>query len=42
MKTSRIMYASNTLTDLCFTKQKTKIKTTFSKVVYSVLVLKMY
>ena len=30
------------LTDLCFTKQKIKTKNTFAKVVYSVLVIKMY
>ena len=30
-----------TLTDLCFRKQKIKIKNTFARVVYSVLVLKM-
>ena len=29
------------LTDLCFTKQRIKIKNTFVKVVYSVLVVKM-
>ena len=35
------MYISMTLTDLCFRKQKIKIKNTFARVVYSVLVLKM-
>ena len=29
------------LTDLCFTKQRIKIKNTFVKVVYSVLLVKM-
>ena len=42
MKTIHIMCASKILTDLRFTKQKTKTKSTFSKVVYSVLVVKMY
>ena len=30
------------LTDLCFTKQKLKIKNGFVKIVYSVLVAKMF
>ena len=42
MKTSHIMCTSKILTDLCFTKQKTKTKTTFAKVVCSVLVVNMY
>ena len=36
------MSTSKILTDLCFTKQKTKTKNTFAKVVYSVLVVEMY
>ena len=36
------MYTLKILTDLCFTKQKIKIKNGFVKVVYSVLVVKMY
>ena len=32
------MCTSKTLTDLCFTKQKIKIKNGFVRVVYSVLV----
>ena len=35
------MCTLNILTDLCFTKQKIKIKNGFVKVVYSVLVVKM-
>ena len=35
------MYTSKILTDLCFIKQKIKIKNDFVKVVYSVLVVKM-
>ena len=35
------MCISMTLTDLCFTKQRTKTENTFAKVVYSVLVVKM-
>ena len=42
MKTSHIMRTSKILTGLCFTKQKTKTKSTFAKVVYSVLVVEMY
>ena len=42
MKTSHIMCTSKILTDLCFTKQKIKIKSAFAKVVYSVLESKMY
>ena len=43
MKTSHIMCTSKILTYLCFTKKKkTKTKITFEKVVYSVLVVKMY
>ena len=41
MKTSHTTCIWKILTDLCFTKQKIKIKTTFAKVVYSVLVVKM-
>ena len=40
MKTSHIVCISKILTDLCFTKQ-IKIKNTFLRVVYSVLVVKM-
>ena len=35
-----IMCTLKTLTDLCFPKQKIKIKNTFARVVYSVLVVK--
>ena len=42
MKTSHIMCKLKILTDLYFTKQKIKIKNTFARVVYSVLVVKMY
>ena len=35
------MYTSEILTDLCFIKNKIKIKNGFVKVVYSVLVVKM-
>ena len=42
MKTSHTMCTSKILTDLCFTKQRTKTKNTFAKVAYSVLVVKMY
>ena len=42
MKTSQIMCTSNIFIDLCFTKQRIKIKSTFVKVAYSVLVVKMY
>ena len=42
MKTSHIMCTSKILTDLCFTKQKIKIKNTFAKVVYSVLAVKIF
>ena len=49
MKTSLIMRTSKILTVLCFTKQKTKTKNTFARVVLvvktsfgSVLVVKMY
>ena len=40
MKTSHITCISKILTDLFFTKQRTKTKSTFAKVVYSVLVVK--
>ena len=36
------MCTSKILTDSCFTKQKTKTKSTFARVVYSVLLVKMY
>ena len=36
------MYILTILTDLCFTKQKIKIKNGFVKVVNSVLVVKIY
>ena len=42
MKASHIMYTLKILTDLCFTKQRIKTKSTFGTVVYSVLVVKMY
>ena len=42
MKISHITCISNILTDLCFTKQRIKTKSTFTKVVYSVLVVKMW
>ena len=38
---NRIMCKSEILTDLCFTKQSKKTKSTFAKVVFSVLVVKM-
>ena len=41
MVVNRIMCTSKILADLCFTKQKIKIKNTFVKVAYSVLVVKM-
>ena len=41
MKTNHVMCTFKILTDLCFTKQKIKIKNGFVKVVYSVLVVKM-
>ena len=42
MVINNIMYTSKILTDLCFTKQRIKTKNNFAKVVYSVLVVKMY
>ena len=36
------MYKLKILTDLCFTHKKIKIKNGFVKVVYSVLVMKIY
>ena len=42
MKASQIMCTSKIFIDLCYTKQRIKIKSTFVKVVYSVLVVKMY
>ena len=41
-KTSHIMCISKILTDSCFTKQKIKTENSFSKVVNSVLGVKMY
>ena len=35
------MYTLKVLTDLCFIKQKIKVKNGFIKIVYSVLVVKM-
>ena len=35
------MFTLKILTDLCFIEQKIKIKNSFAKVVYSVLVVKM-
>ena len=40
MKTSHIMCMSKFLTDLCFTKQKIKTKSTFARVACNVLVVK--
>ena len=42
MEINDIMCTSMILTDLCFTKQKNKIKNIFAKVAYSVLAVKMY
>ena len=42
MLINHIMCISKTLTDLCFTKRKIKTKNAFVKVVYSVLVVKMF
>ena len=42
MKASHIMTTLKVLTDLCFVKQKIKTKNTFPKVVYSVLVAKIF
>ena len=42
MKTTHIMCKTKIFTDPCFTKQKIKTKNAFLKVVYSVLVVKMY
>ena len=42
MKINHIMCASKILTDSCFTKQTTRLQNTFAKVVYSVLVVKMF
>ena len=42
MEINQIMCTSKILTDLCFTKQKIKIKNIFAKVVFSVLAVKMY
>ena len=39
MMINHIMGTSNSLTDLCFKKQKIKTKNTFAKVVYSENVL---
>ena len=41
MMTSHITCTSKILTNLCFTKQRIKTKNIFSRVVYSVLVVKM-
>ena len=41
-KTTYIMCISKILTNLCFTKQRMKIKNIFAKVVSSVLVVKVY
>ena len=40
MKVSRIMSISRILTDLCATRQKTRIKNTFADIVYNALVMK--
>ena len=42
MKASHIMTTLKVLTDLCFVKQKIKTKNTFPKVVYGVLVVKIF
>ena len=42
MMINHIMCTSKILTDLCFTEQKVKTKNTFERVVYSVLVVKVY
>ena len=42
MEINHIICASKILTDLCFTKQKIKIKITFGKLVYSVLAVNVY
>ena len=42
MKKYHITFRSNVLTDLCLTKQRIKTENTFAKVVYSVLVVKMF
>ena len=42
MKTSHIMHTLKILTDLSFTKQKIKTRNSFTKVVFRVLVVKMY
>ena len=42
MMINRIMSTSKTLTDLCFTKQRIKTRNTFVRLVYIVLVVKMY
>ena len=39
METSHIMRTLKILTDLCFTKQRMKIKNNFAKVTYSVSVV---
>ena len=39
---NHIMFKSKILTELCFTKQKIKTKNGSVKVVYSVLVAKVY
>ena len=41
MVINHITCTSKILTDLCFKKQKIKIKNTFARVIYSVLVIKM-
>ena len=41
-KINNIVCISKSLTDLCFTEQRIKTKNTFIRVVYSVLVVKMY
>ena len=42
MMKNHIMRTSNILIDLCFTEQKVKTKNTFERVVYNVLVVKVY
>ena len=41
MVINHIMCTSKTLTDLCFTIQKIKIKNTFVRVAYNALVVKL-
>ena len=42
MTASHIMCTTKVFTDLCFSKQRIKIKNTFAKIVCSVLAVKMF